>query len=117
MVHGPSRTSAWAGDERHGGWRRHLAHGDADPDGSVWLAQRLCDLRRRGPAGRDSIAAVISQGAFNSRSSLNRARGGEQADGLTRSEALRGSLLWLLLSAFFIVSMSIHACMIHFPRC
>jgi MFS family permease len=38
---------------------------------------------------------------------------GEQADGLTRAEALRGSLIWLLLSAFFIISMSIHACMIH----
>jgi MFS family permease len=35
------------------------------------------------------------------------------ADGLTRGEALRGSLLWLLLFAFFIISMSIHACMIH----
>jgi MFS family permease len=36
-----------------------------------------------------------------------------QTEGLTRAEALRGSLLWLLLFAFFIVSMSIHACMIH----
>src|SRR4029079_1383116 len=36
-----------------------------------------------------------------------------QAEGLTRAEALRGSLLWLLLFAFFIISMSIHACMIH----
>jgi len=36
-----------------------------------------------------------------------------EADGLTRGEALRGGLLWLLLFAFFIVSMSIHACMIH----
>jgi MFS family permease len=36
-----------------------------------------------------------------------------QADGLTRGEALRGSLLWLLLFSFFIISMSIHACMIH----
>ncbi|HEX2489618.1 MAG TPA: MFS transporter [Blastocatellia bacterium] len=36
-----------------------------------------------------------------------------QAEGLTRGEALRGSLLWLLLFAFFIISMSIHACMIH----
>jgi MFS family permease len=35
------------------------------------------------------------------------------ADGLTRAEALRGSLLWLLLFAFFIVSVSLHACMIH----
>ena len=38
---------------------------------------------------------------------------GAQAEGLTRGEALRGSLLWLLLFAFFIISMSIHACMIH----
>src|SRR5215470_10045564 len=37
-----------------------------------------------------------------------------EADGLTRGEALRGSLLWLLIFAFFIVSMSIQACMIHF---
>jgi len=37
----------------------------------------------------------------------------DAADGLTRGEALRGSLLWLLLFAFFIISMSIHACMIH----
>jgi MFS family permease len=36
-----------------------------------------------------------------------------QVDGLTRREALRGSLLWLLLAAFFVISMSIHACMIH----
>lgn len=36
-----------------------------------------------------------------------------QAEGLTRREALRGSLLWLLLGTFFIVSMSIQACMIH----
>src|SRR5215813_2740980 len=38
---------------------------------------------------------------------------GALAEGLTRAEALRGSLLWLLLFAFFIISMSIHACMIH----
>jgi MFS family permease len=38
---------------------------------------------------------------------------GAQTEGLTRGEALRGSLLWLLLFAFFIISMSIHACMIH----
>jgi len=38
---------------------------------------------------------------------------GEQAGGLTRGEALRGSLLWLLIFAFFIISMSIQACMIH----
>ncbi|HEV2668687.1 MAG TPA: MFS transporter [Blastocatellia bacterium] len=36
-----------------------------------------------------------------------------QAEGLTRAEALGGSLLWLLIFAFFIISMSIHACMIH----
>src|SRR5215475_11264625 len=36
-----------------------------------------------------------------------------QADGLTRREALSGSLLWLLLFAFFVVSMSIQACMLH----
>jgi predicted MFS family arabinose efflux permease len=46
------------------------------------------------------------------RSSGQGATDGE-ADGLTRGEALRGSLLWLLLFAFFIVSMSIQACMIH----
>ena len=38
---------------------------------------------------------------------------GEQAEGLTRREALGGSLLWLMLFAFFIISLSIHACMIH----
>jgi MFS family permease len=37
------------------------------------------------------------------------------AEGLTRSEALRGSLLWLLIGAFFVISMSIQACMIHLP--
>src|SRR5262249_44808965 len=36
-----------------------------------------------------------------------------QADGLTRRQALGGSLLWLLLFAFFVISTSIHACMIH----
>jgi MFS family permease len=36
-----------------------------------------------------------------------------QAAGLTRREALRGSLLWLLIGAFFVVSASIQACMIH----
>jgi MFS family permease len=36
-----------------------------------------------------------------------------EVDGLTRGEALRGSLLWLMLFAFFIISMSIQACMIH----
>ncbi len=36
-----------------------------------------------------------------------------QAEGLTRREALRGSLLWLLIGAFFVISMSIQACMIH----
>jgi MFS family permease len=46
------------------------------------------------------------------RSSSQSAADGE-ADGLTRGEALRGSLLWLLLFAFVIVSMSIQACMIH----
>jgi MFS family permease len=38
---------------------------------------------------------------------------GEPVGGLTRGEALRGSLLWLLIFAFFIISMSIQACMIH----
>jgi len=33
--------------------------------------------------------------------------------GLTRGEALRSSLLWLLLGSFFIVYASIQACMIH----
>jgi MFS family permease len=37
----------------------------------------------------------------------------EHAAGLTRREALGGSLLWLLLFSFFIISLSIHACMIH----
>lgn len=36
-----------------------------------------------------------------------------QAEGLTRGEALRGGLLWLLIIAFFVISMSIQACMIH----
>lgn len=39
--------------------------------------------------------------------------GGEKPDGLTRREALGGSLLWLMLFAFFVISLSIHACMIH----
>ncbi|MGH9838771.1 MAG: MFS transporter [Blastocatellia bacterium] len=38
---------------------------------------------------------------------------GARADGLTRGEALRGSLLWLLIFAFFVIAMSIQACMIH----
>jgi MFS family permease len=33
--------------------------------------------------------------------------------GLTRGEALRSGMLWLMLIAFFVISMSIHACMIH----
>jgi len=37
----------------------------------------------------------------------------EHAVGLTRREALGGSLLWLMMFSFFIISMSIHACMIH----
>ena len=37
----------------------------------------------------------------------------EHAAGLTRREALGGSLLWLMMFSFFIISMSIHACMIH----
>jgi len=36
-----------------------------------------------------------------------------QKTGLTRREALRGSLLWLLMISFFIIYASIHACMIH----
>ncbi|HWQ31462.1 MAG TPA: MFS transporter [Blastocatellia bacterium] len=39
--------------------------------------------------------------------------GEAHAAGLTRGEALRGSLLWLLLGAFFIIYASIQACMIH----
>ena len=35
------------------------------------------------------------------------------ADGMTRGEALRSSLLWLLIFSFFIISISIHSCMIH----
>ncbi len=42
-----------------------------------------------------------------------RRENGAQAEGLTRGEALKGSLLWLLIFAFFIISTSIHACMIH----
>src|SRR5262245_36470194 len=37
----------------------------------------------------------------------------EHAVGLTRREALGGSLLWLMMFSFFIISISIHACMIH----
>src|SRR5215813_4216520 len=37
----------------------------------------------------------------------------DKADGLTSREALGGGLLWLLLIAFFIISMSIQACMLH----
>ncbi len=37
----------------------------------------------------------------------------ERPDGLTRVEALRGSLLWLLIFGFSIISMSIQACQIH----
>jgi MFS family permease len=37
----------------------------------------------------------------------------ERLDGLTRGQALRSGLLWLMLFAFFIISMSIQACMIH----
>ncbi len=36
-----------------------------------------------------------------------------QSEGLTRGAALRSSMLWLLLGAFFIVYASIQACMIH----
>lgn len=36
-----------------------------------------------------------------------------ESAGLTRGEALRSNLLWLLLGAFFIVYASIQACMIH----
>ncbi len=35
------------------------------------------------------------------------------ADGLTRGEALRSGVMWLLIVAFFVISMSIQACMIH----
>ena len=35
------------------------------------------------------------------------------SEGMTRREALRSGLLWLLLGAFFVISMTIHACMIH----
>ena len=46
------------------------------------------------------------------RSSRQSAADGD-ADGMTRGEALRGSLLWLLIFAFFLVSTSIQGCMIH----
>ena len=36
-----------------------------------------------------------------------------QADGMTRGEALRSGVFWLLIAAFFVISMSIQACMIH----
>lgn len=36
-----------------------------------------------------------------------------QSEGLTRGEALRGTLLWLLLGSFFIIYASIQACMLH----
>lgn len=35
------------------------------------------------------------------------------ASGLSRGAALRSQVLWLLLAAFFVISMSIQACMIH----
>ena len=37
----------------------------------------------------------------------------ERRDGLTRGEALRSGVLWLMLVAFLIISASIQACMIH----
>lgn len=37
----------------------------------------------------------------------------EQADGMTRGEAAKSGLLWLLIAAFFVISASIQACMIH----
>jgi MFS family permease len=36
-----------------------------------------------------------------------------RAEGMTRGEALQSGLLWLLLAAFFVISASIQACMIH----
>src|SRR5262249_45130944 len=61
VVHGAPRIGAGGGDVRHGDWRRHLATGDAGADGSVRLAQRLCDLRRSGLVSRGSDAVVIAQ--------------------------------------------------------
>ncbi len=78
------------------GWRKAYAISG----GAVLLvAVPLQFLLLREPS---TIARKSGQGAI-----------GAQAEGLTRGEALRGSLLWLLLFAFFIISMSIHACMIH----
>ena len=78
------------------GWRNAYAISG----GAVLLvAVPLQFLLLREPS---TIARKSGQGAI-----------GAQAEGLTRGEALRGSLLWLLLFAFFIISMSIHACMIH----
>src|SRR5215468_6710171 len=78
------------------GWRNAYAISG----GAVLLvAVPLQFLLLREPS---TIARKSEQGAI-----------GAQAEGLTRGEALRGSLLWLLLFAFFIISMSIHACMIH----
>lgn len=37
----------------------------------------------------------------------------QSAEGLSRAEALRSSVLWLLIVAFFIISAAIQACMIH----
>lgn len=70
------------------------------------------------PGGAVLLVAVpllfllLKQPLKIARKSEQHATGG-QAEGLTRGEALRGSLLWLLIFAFFIISMSIHACMIH----
>ncbi len=40
-------------------------------------------------------------------------RSNQVADGLSRAEALRSGVLWLLIVAFFIISAAIQACMIH----
>src|SRR5215475_8147718 len=89
----PSATQALLGQF---GWRNAYAISG----GAVLLvAVPLQFLLLREPS---TIARKSEQGAI-----------GAQAEGLTRGEALRGSLLWLLLFAFFIISMSIHACMIH----
>lgn len=45
--------------------------------------------------------------------SAGRGEAKESMEGLTRIQALRSSVLWLLIAAFFIVSGSIQACMIH----
>jgi MFS family permease len=89
------------------------------PSASQWLLTRFGWRNAYAVSGAAVLLAAVPllwlwlREPAGAAASPGRRAADEQAGGMTRGEAARSGLLWLLLAAFFVISASIQACMIH----